>query len=160
MSSRCKFMCGYECCISAKIIHDSLLSWHDRGLKKLRDQIQNSQNRRSGEKANHIYESYKNTVMPHGRHIYAKASDMEKVKMCVYQQSYHSLPHWKGVMRCWVKFSSVNLPEQETYDQHSDTSPEIRFHIYHLIARCSTHGRLPFNKKNICCKCKQDPASE
>ena len=36
-----------------------------------------------------IYETYKNTVMPHGRHIYAKESDMEKAKMCSYNQSDH-----------------------------------------------------------------------
>ena len=41
-------------------------------IKKLKDQIQNAQNRRSGEKAHHIYETYKNTVMPHGRHINEK----------------------------------------------------------------------------------------
>ena len=29
-----------------------------------------------GENQIRIYETYKNTVMPHGRHIYAKASDM------------------------------------------------------------------------------------
>ena len=53
-----------------------MLSWRDRYLKKLKDRIQNAQSRRSGEKSHHIYETYKNTVMPHGRHIYAKASDM------------------------------------------------------------------------------------
>ena len=34
MSSRYKIMCGCECCISAKSIHLSLLSWRDRYLKK------------------------------------------------------------------------------------------------------------------------------
>ena len=33
MSSRYKVMCGCKCCISAKIIHSSLISWHDRYLK-------------------------------------------------------------------------------------------------------------------------------
>ena len=42
MSARYKVMCGCECCISAKIIHSSLLSWRDRYLKKLKDKIQNS----------------------------------------------------------------------------------------------------------------------
>ena len=46
------------------------------GILKLQDKIQNSQTRRSVEKAHHIYETYKSKVMPHGRHIYAKASDM------------------------------------------------------------------------------------
>ena len=72
------FMCGCRCCISAKIIHSSLLSWRYPYFIKLKDQIQNSQNRRSGEKSNCIYETFKNTVMPHGRQVYAKASDLEK----------------------------------------------------------------------------------
>ena len=86
-------MCGCECCISAKSIHSSLLSWRDIYLKKLKDQTQNSQIRRSGEKAHHIYGTNKNTVMPHGRHIYAKASDMANSRMCTYPQSDHALPH-------------------------------------------------------------------
>ena len=43
----------------------------------------------------HIYETYKNRVMPHGRHIYAKAYDMENSTMCAYSQSDHELTHWK-----------------------------------------------------------------
>ena len=34
MSARYNIMCGCECCISAKSIHSSLLSWRDRYLKK------------------------------------------------------------------------------------------------------------------------------
>ena len=82
MPVRYKIMCGCECCISAKIIHSSLLSLRDRYLKKLKDQSQNSQSRRSGEKAHHIYTTYKNTFMPHGIHIYAKAYDMVNATMC------------------------------------------------------------------------------
>ena len=33
MSARSKVVCGCECCISAKSIHSSLLSWRDRYLK-------------------------------------------------------------------------------------------------------------------------------
>ena len=33
MSSRYKFMCGCECCISAKSKHSSLISWCDCCLK-------------------------------------------------------------------------------------------------------------------------------
>ena len=81
MPVRYKIMCGCECCISDKSVHSSFLSWCDRYLKKLKDKIQNSQSRRSGEKSHHIYTTYKNTVMPHGRHIYAKASEMENATM-------------------------------------------------------------------------------
>ena len=77
-------MCGCVFCISVKSIHYSLLSWRDRYLEKLKYQIQNDQNRRSGEKSHHIYETYKNTVMPHVRHIYAKASDMAQATMYTY----------------------------------------------------------------------------
>ena len=75
MSACYKIMCRCECCISSKSIHSSLISWRDRYMKKLKDRSQNSQSRRSGEKAHHIHETYKNTFMPHGRHIYARASD-------------------------------------------------------------------------------------
>ena len=74
--ARYKVMCGGECCIYANIIHSSLLSWCDRYLEKLKDKIQNAQSRKSCEKAHHIYETYKNTVMPYGRHIYSKSSDI------------------------------------------------------------------------------------
>ena len=92
-------MCGGECCISAKIMHSPLLSWRDRYLKKLKDKSLNDQNKRTGEKLNRIYETYKNTVVPHGRHIYSKASDMEKAAMCTYTQSDYALPRCKCVLQ-------------------------------------------------------------
>ena len=58
MSARYKIICGCECCIYDKSIHSSLLSWRDRYLKKLRDQSQNAQSRRSVEKEYHIYTTY------------------------------------------------------------------------------------------------------
>ena len=60
-------------------------------IKKLKDKIQNAQNTRSGEKANHIYETYKYTVMPHRSHIHAKSYDMANTTMCEYPQSDHEL---------------------------------------------------------------------
>ena len=33
-------------------------------------------------------------------------------------------------------------------------------HIYNIITRCKTHGRLLLTGKKICRKCKQDTASE
>ena len=98
--------------------------------------------------------------MPHGRHIYAKGSDMVKSTMCAYTHSYHALPHWKYDMQCCAKFPSVNLPDQETDYLYTDTFISICFLVYHIIILCSTHGSLPLNEKKDCCKCKQDYASE
>ena len=83
--------------------------------------------------------------MPHMRHIYSKAYDMSKEKMCAYPQSDHALPHWKCVMQCCAKCPSVNLLDQETDDQYTDNIPSIHFKICNIIAHCTTHGRLPFN---------------
>ena len=83
-------MCGYECCISSKSIHSSLLSWSGWYITKTKYNIWNYQNRMSGEKSNSIYETYKNIIIPHWRHIYAKAYDIEKVTMYAYQQSDHT----------------------------------------------------------------------
>ena len=105
-------MCSYECCISAKSIHSSLISWPGRYLKKIKDQNQDSQNRRSGKKSHHIYETYNNIVMPHGQHIYAKATDTEQATMCAYPYSDHALIHWKCILWCCSDCTFINLPYQ------------------------------------------------
>ena len=127
MSARYKIMCGCECCISAKRIHSSLLSWRDRYLKRLKYQSQNAQSRRSGEKAYHIYTTYKNTVMPHGSHIYAKASDIGNATILTYPKSNHALPHWKCVLRCCADCPCINLPDQETTKNMKKQHPQSGF---------------------------------
>ena len=104
-----------------------MLSWRDRYLKKLKDQSQNSQSRRSGEKPHHIYTTYKNTVMPHGSHIYAKASDTENSTMYKYPQSDHVIPHWKCVLRCCDDCHCINIPDQETTKKHDKKNPQLGF---------------------------------
>ena len=143
MSARYDVMWGCECCISDKIIHSLLLSWCDRSLKKPKDQSQNAQRKRSGERSHHIYETYKNTVMPHGRRIYDKEYDMENSTTCTYPQSDHVLPHCKCALRCCTKCPCINLPDQEIDNMCSETTPSIRFHIYCIIGRCTDHGRIP-----------------
>ena len=59
-----------------------------------------------------IYETCKNTVIPHGRHIYAKASDMVKATMCAYHQSNNTLPNCKCVLRCCANCPYINLLDQ------------------------------------------------
>ena len=94
-------------------MNSSLISWRDRYLK-IKDLSKYAQNRKSGGEKNHIYETYKNTVMPHWSHIYNKTYDRAKATMCAYSQTDHALPHWKGVLRCCAKFPSINIPDQET----------------------------------------------
>ena len=84
---------------------------------------QNAQNRRSGEKSHHIYETYKNKLMSHGCHIYAKASDMINAIMGTYPQSDNALPHLLCVLRCCSECPYIHLPDQETDNKYSDTTP-------------------------------------
>ena len=78
--------------------------------------------------------------------------------MCAYSQSDHFLSHWKCVLRCCAKCPSINLPDQETDDQHPNTSPSIRFHIYHLIVRYTKYSRITLIDKKVFCNCQQDTA--
>ena len=98
--------------------------------------------------------------MPHGRHIYAKASDMENAKICAYPQSDHEIPHCKFVLRCCADCPCINITDQETDNQYSKTTLSIRFHIYHIIARCTDHGRIPLKYKRICHMYKQESSSD
>ena len=84
---------------------------------------------------------------------------MENSTICANSQSDHALPHWKFVLRCCAQYPSINIPDQETYDNHPNPSLSIRFHIYHLIARCTKHGRLPLTDNKSCRKCQQDTAA-
>ena len=86
-----------------------------------------------GKKKIRIYETYKNKVIPHGRHIYAKAYEMVNEKICAYSQSDHTLPHWKCIFQCCAKFPRINIPDQDIDGKNPNPSPSIHFHIYHLI---------------------------
>ena len=97
--------------------------------------------------------------MPHGCHIYAKSYDMAKETVCANSQSDNALPHWKCVLICCDQFPGINIPDQEKDDKHPNPSPSISFHIYHMIARCTEHGRLPLSEKKSCRECQQDTVS-
>ena len=79
--------------------------------------------------------------------------------MCAYSQSDHALPHWKCLLRCCVQCPSIIIPDQETDDKHPSSSPSICFHIYHLIAGFTKHGRIPLTYKKRCRKCQQNTDS-
>ena len=84
MSTQYKVRCGCELCVSAKIINSPLISLRDCYFRKLNNFSQNAQNRNSGENSNHLFETYKISVIPHGRHIYAKSADIAMAIMCAY----------------------------------------------------------------------------
>ena len=65
--------------------------------------------------------------MPHGRHIYAKASDMANATMCTYPQSEHVLPHWKCVLLCCADCTCINIPDQETNKNMKKQHPQLGF---------------------------------
>ena len=54
----------------------------------------------------------------------------------------------------------TNLTNYEIDDQYPNTSPSFRFHIYHVVAHCTKHGRIPLIDKIFFRKIKQDTASE
>ena len=80
--------------------------------------------------------------------------------MCTYPHSDHALPHWKYVLPCCSNCPCINIPDQETTKKHEETTPSIRFHIYHIIAHCTAHGRIPLKDKKICYMCKRESSSD
>ena len=94
--------------------------------------------------------------MPHGHHIYVSASDIAMAKICAYSTYQHELPHSKFVLCCCSNFPRIDIPGQESYMHHSNTYPSILFHIYHLIARFTIHGRNQRDEKKICRLCLQN----
>ena len=65
--------------------------------------------------------------MPHGRHIYVKASDMANATMCTYPHSDNALPHWKCVLRCCADCPCINIPDQETTKKMKKQHPQLGF---------------------------------
>ena len=140
MTSQYMVVCGCECCISSKIVHSSLLIWRDHWLKHLRYRSCNVQNRRSGEISSCIFETYKNSVVPHGCHIYNTTADMSMAKMCTCTSKYHGLTHWKCVLCCCDRLSSILLPSQESIKDTTNTCPEIILNVYCNVSCFTDHG--------------------
>ena len=65
--------------------------------------------------------------MPHGRHIYAKASDMANATMCAYPHSDHALPHWKCVLDAVLNVHiSIFLNKKERKKKNKQ-QPQLSF---------------------------------
>ena len=69
-------------------------------MKHLKDKGHNTQNRRSSETSSRIFETYKNSVLPHIFHIYNTTVDMAMATMCPCTPEHHRLTHWKYVLHC------------------------------------------------------------
>ena len=80
---------------------------------------------------NCLFETYKNSTMPHGSHMYKTASEISMDTMCAYLSTQHGLQHWKFVLLYCADISSIDLSIQESDRHHSNTYPSIHFHIYH-----------------------------
>ena len=44
--------------------------------------------------------------------------------------------------------------------KNEETTPSIRFHIYHFIGRCTAHGRITLKGNKICYMCRQESSSD
>ena len=93
-------------------MHPFLILWRDRYLNKIKDVSKNDQNQRSVEMANCLFDTNKNLVILHGRHIYATASGMYIATMCAYSTSQHVFPHCKCVLRCCANCPPIDIPGQ------------------------------------------------
>ena len=63
--------------------------------------------------------------MTHGRHIYAKAYDMENSTLCTYLHYSHALPYWKFVLWCCAECPYINIPNQETNKKYEKQHPQL-----------------------------------
>ena len=67
---------------------------------------------------NILFETYKNTVMTHDKHIFQTAYDMAMATMCAYPSSKYALSHWKRVLHCCTQCPRIDPPSTELY-QHN-----------------------------------------
>ena len=70
--------------------------------------------------------------------------------------------HFKtGHVYCGVVLNvhiSIFLTKKQI-KKNEEKTPSIRFHIYHIIGRCNSHGRIPLKDSKICYMCKQESST-
>ena len=77
----------------------------------------------------HIFETYKNNMIPHGHHIHQTASDMAMATMCTYPLTQHALQHWKYMFHCCSGYTRIAILSKESDNDHLKTCPTISFHL-------------------------------
>ena len=132
--SQNKLILGCEYCICAKIINSYLLSQRYHYMEKLKYQIHNAKNRRSGEISNGIFQKYNNYVVPHGHHIYQTSSDMDILKMC---HINHPNMHCHTVNLCCIVVQNVHVLISRVRNQSSISQKHFLQYIFMYITQSS-----------------------
>ena len=115
-------------------------------FEKIKDQSCNSKNRKSGEMANHVVETYK--ILPcHMVNIYSTQhlTWLWQQFVHIYHQNMH-LRHWRCVLCCCSKYPCIDIPSPELYQRNFNEITTINFYMYQLIAHFTVHVRHPFNE--------------
>ena len=68
---------------------------------------------------NLVFEIYKNSIMPHGKHKFNIESYMDMATMCAYPSSTYELPHCKFVLWYCAQFPCIDIPSPESYQNNS-----------------------------------------
>ena len=80
--------------------------------KKIKDQIYNTKNRSSIEMSNSIFDHYKNSAMPHGRHSYKTEYGMSVATTCAYPTSQYTWTHWNCLFSCYENCPYIDIPSK------------------------------------------------
>ena len=153
-------MCGCECCISDNNIHSYLLTCRYCHLKQLKDRSHNTLNRSYGEIVSRIFETYKNSIRPHGCHIYNTSTEIDMEEMCPCPYKHQVILHCKCVLRCFYKYLSIVIPILEANIDTKTIFQEYVFmsiKMYHFFI---LHVRLPYEERTACSMCSAVPSSD
>ena len=108
-------------------MHSSLLSWRELFWKNLEIKFI-MRKTESLVKWPIVYPRHiKNSVNPHGNHMFQTASGMAMATMCEYPSSKYALPHWKCVLSCCAQCPRIYLPSPESYQHNSNVISTILF---------------------------------
>ena len=91
-----------------------------------------------------IFETYGNSVIPHGLNIHKTASDIAIATMCDFLSNKHALPDWRCVFRCCENFPIIVPPGQDAYSDSPNACPKTHSHFYKVVLRYTFHGSCPF----------------
>ena len=83
--------------------------------------------------ANHLFETYKNSFMPHSDHMFNTASDMDMAKTCAYPSSKYALPHWKTFLGVVHNFHELIYQVQ---NHISTIQMLVQQYIFMYVLKC------------------------